>query len=316
MKTRPITRRAFITRSGLAAAGTTLGANALSAGVPREWSSPDTPWDIYFFSKHLQFLDYREAAEACALAGMKGADLTVRPGGHVLPENVERDLPRAVQAFREAGLDIVMMATGITDPEDPLTGRILQTASDLGIRYYRMGYYHYDEALPVVDNLERIKVRVNGLARLNEQYGIHGAYQNHAGNYFGAAVWDLWEVIRELDPQWTGCQYDIRHATLEGPGTWPLGLRLLKDHIRCLVVKDFTWNMENGRALEVNVPIGEGLVDFKSCFRLLEELRIHGPVTMHLEYEMFPDREMTTAEMKDHAIGLMKKDLKALQQYL
>ena len=50
---------------------------------------------------------------------MDGADLTVRPGGHVLPENVERDLPRAVKAFREAGLNIEMMATGITDPGRP-----------------------------------------------------------------------------------------------------------------------------------------------------------------------------------------------------
>ena len=64
---------------------------------------------------------YEEMADACLESGMNGADLSVRPGGHVLPENVERDLPRAAQAFRNAGLNIEMMTSGITDPDDPLT---------------------------------------------------------------------------------------------------------------------------------------------------------------------------------------------------
>ena len=32
-------------------------------------------------------------AEVVAENGFDGADLTVRPGGQVLPENVEKDLP-------------------------------------------------------------------------------------------------------------------------------------------------------------------------------------------------------------------------------
>jgi len=102
-----------------------------------------------FFSKHLQFLGYKEMAGTCAEAGLDGVDLTVRPAGHVLPENVEKDLPRAAAAIREAGLELVMMTTAITDPDDPLTRRILETAATLGIRYYRMGYYQYDEVAGV-----------------------------------------------------------------------------------------------------------------------------------------------------------------------
>ena len=273
-------------------------------------------WRIHFFSKHLQFLDYAEAADACLAAGMNGADLTVRPGGHVLPENVERDLPLAVKAFRNAGLNIEMMASGITDPDDPLTEKVLRTASEMGIRFYRLGYYPYDPALSVVNNLEKIKIKMNGLAVLNEKYKIHGAYQNHAGNYFGAPVWDLWEVIKDMDPQWSGCQYDVRHATVEGNRSWPLGMKLLKNHIRCMVIKDFKWGEGDGKSIEINVPVGEGIVDFEAYFKLVKELGIHGPITMHMEYEMFPDKEMTLAEQKEHAIRLMRKDLDALKSYL
>ena len=308
-------RREFVKKSALAGAGM-VAAPALKGFPVMGGSSEADPWRIHFFSKHLQFLDYDEAADACLQAGMNGADLTVRPGGHVLPENVERDLPRAVKALRNAGLTVEMMASGITDPEDPLTEKVLQTASEQGIKFYRLGYYRYDHSLSMVNNLERIKGKMNGLAKLNEKYKIHGAYQNHAGSNFGAPVWDLWTVLRELDPQWSGCQYDVRHATAEGNRSWPLGLRLLKDYIHCMVIKDFEWGEEDGRAREVNVPVGEGIVDFPSYFALLDELGIRGPITIHLEYPMFPEQDMTMAQEKIRAIELMRKDLDALKSYL
>jgi sugar phosphate isomerase/epimerase len=332
----PIKRREFIrktalTGAGLAGAGLSAsgqavnelnGSGQVSAPLPAAEQgftagSEKEPWRIHFFSKHLQFLDYAEAADACVRAGMQGADLTVRPGGHVLPENVERDLPEAVKAFREAGLTVEMMASGITDPEDPLTAKVLGTASEQGIKCYRLGYYHYDHTQSMMANLDRIRKQMAGLAKLNEKYGIHGAYQNHAGNYFGAPVWDLWEVIRDLDPQWTGCQYDICHATAEGNRSWPLGLRLIGNHIPCIVIKDFRWGERDGKAREIYVPVGDGIVDFETYFLLLKELGIQGlPVTIHLEYPMFPEKELTTAQKKDIAIELMQQDLNALRKYL
>jgi sugar phosphate isomerase/epimerase len=311
----PIKRRDFLRTSALAGAGI-VAAPALRGNPVRPISTSADPWRIHFFSKHLQFLDYAEAADACVQAGMNGADLTVRPGGHVLPENVEHDLPRAVKAFRDAGLAIEMMASGITDSEDPLTEKVLQVASDHGIKFYRLGYYKYDPALSMVNNLERIKVQMNGLAKLNEKYKIHGAYQNHAGSNFGAPVWDLWEVLRDMDPMWTGCQYDIRHATAEGNRAWPLGLRLLKDYIHCIVIKDFKWGERDGKAYEVNVPVGEGIVDFSAYFSMVKELGVKGPITIHLEYPMFPEKDMTIAQQKERAIHLMRKDLNALKKHL
>ncbi len=310
-----VNRREFVKKASLAGAGLAL-VPSLSGQSLNLSGHKGKSWNVHFFSKHLQFLDYAGAAEACAEAGMAGADLTVRPGGHILPERVERDLPLAVKAFRKAGLNIEMMASGITDPDDPITEKVLRTASEWGIKYYRLGYYKYDSALSMVNNLEKIKGKMTGLARLNEKFQIHGAYQNHAGSNFGAPVWDLWTVLKEMDPQWTGLQYDVRHATAEGNRSWPLGMKLLKNHIRCMVIKDFTWRVEDGRAREVNVPVGEGVVDFEAYFKLVKELKISGPITMHLEYEMFPDQTMSQIQKKEHAISLMKKDLDALKLYL
>ncbi|MDZ7723632.1 MAG: hypothetical protein U5R06_12725 [candidate division KSB1 bacterium] len=50
-------------------------------------------------------------ARTIAEIGFDGVDLTVRPGGHVLPENVTQDLPRAVKAIEKTGLKVPMMTT-------------------------------------------------------------------------------------------------------------------------------------------------------------------------------------------------------------
>ena len=60
--------------------------------------------NIHLFSKHLQWLDYEGMSKVAKEIGFDGLDLTVRRKGHVLPENVERDLPKAVAAMQKLSL--------------------------------------------------------------------------------------------------------------------------------------------------------------------------------------------------------------------
>ena len=46
-----------------------------------------------------------EAVSVAAEAGCKAIAWTVRQGAHMLPANVERDLPKAVELAHKAGLD-------------------------------------------------------------------------------------------------------------------------------------------------------------------------------------------------------------------
>lgn len=269
---------------------------------------------VCIFSKHLQFLDYDGAAETAAAMGFDGVDLTVRPGGHVHPQNVERDLPRAVEAFRRAGLETPMMATAVTAVDDPHAETVLRTAADLGIRYYRMGYLHYDESAPLPETLDAYRARFERLADLNERLGLQGAYQNHDGDMVGSPVWDLHRLVDGLDPAAVGVQYDVRHATVEGAHAWPLGMRLLAPYIRTTVIKDFAWEERNGRWLVRNVPLGEGAVDFGAYFDLVRDLDVAGPISLHVEYELpeHDDLERRTRETAAH----IARDLDRLRRYL
>ena len=63
------------------------------------------------FTKHLEHLSYEELADTIAGIGLDGVDLTVRSPGHVMPENVRTDLPKAAKAIRDRGLEVGWITT-------------------------------------------------------------------------------------------------------------------------------------------------------------------------------------------------------------
>lgn len=313
MRHEDLSRRTFVHVAGLATATLAAKPASILAAKPAAVNRP-----ICVFSKHLQWLDYKDMAEVVAEIGFDGVDLTVRPGGHVLPEKVRNDLPRALAAVKAAGISMPMMTTKITDPDDAITASILKTAQQCGVGVYRMGYWTYDKNKTVMQSLDALKPKMKKLAALNEQYNIHGAYQNHAGTRVSAPVWDLWELLKDLDPNWIGSQYDVRHATVEGGKSWQLGMKLVSPFIRSTVIKDFRWEKKDGKWKDVHVPLGEGMVDFKQYFKLVKSLNIAGPISLHFEYPVYDkaNKNLSQKERRRQTITAMRRDLTALRKML
>ena len=137
--------------------------SAVSAGVivnpalfARQQKIQAPKYPICVFSKCLQFLDYPQLGEALVKIGFNSAELSVRNKGHVLPENVATDLPKAIKILQQSGITVPMMVTGINNPDDPLTERVLGTASEQGVGYYRMGYL-WRISIPIRKYLKNLK---------------------------------------------------------------------------------------------------------------------------------------------------------------
>jgi len=274
------------------------------------------PLSVHVFSKHLQFLDYKDMAKAAKEIGFDGVDLTVRPKGHVEPENVVRDLPKAVAAIREAGLQALMMTSDVNNVDDPVNLQVLKTACEQGIKYYRTAYYKYPKDGSYKQNLDLFKKKFDALGQVNSKLGLHGAYQNHAGTNLGSYITDVAYLLEGNDPRWLGCQYDIRHATVEGATAWPLGLRWVKDHISIIAIKDFAWATKDGRLWPESVPLGEGVVEFKRLFQMFREYGIHPIVSLHYEYDL-GGADKGAGELKwpkEKVFDAMRKDLKFLHR--
>jgi sugar phosphate isomerase/epimerase len=280
--------------------------------------SGDIKYSIRLFSKPLDNFDFDFICECLLRSGIGGLDLTVRPGGKVEPEKVEALLPELVSRAGKYKLAIDMIVTGITAAEEPYTEKILKTASVCGVKYYRLGWFDYDFSFGIWETLQRYRSRLTDLVKLNRKYGIHGGYQNHSGLFVGAPVWDLNELLRDFPPEYLGSQYDVRHAMVEGADTWMIGMRLIASHIKTLAIKDFTWRTAGGKPEAVTVPLGEGMVDWDLFFKMVKELKISAPITLHIEYPLLDksDEKLSLIQQQDIIVRKLKKDTEFITGYL
>ena len=304
-KSNQVTRRRFVRDTILSSAALPFISGLSAGGTP--FFKAANQLQIHIFSKHLQFLDLQNMAEAAAEIGFNGVDLTVRPKGHVLPEQVEEVLPRAVEHIKNNGLKADMMTTSINDPDDGTARKVLSAAASQGIKTYRMGYWRYKKGEDIPAALARFGKKMQKLAKFNKKLGINGAYQNHSGTFVGASLWEVWQLLENTDEEGAGAQYDIRHATLEGGYYWKTSLALLQKRISSLVLKDFKWHKVNGKWKAVNTPIGEGMVDFESFFRLVKQYQINVPVSLHYEY-------LGGMTDRNEIFQTMKKDLEKVRR--
>ncbi|HUQ67709.1 MAG TPA: sugar phosphate isomerase/epimerase family protein [Flavitalea sp.] len=272
---------------------------------------------VHIFSKHLQFLNYKDLAEAAAEMGFDGVDLSVRPKGHVEPERIEEDLPKAVAALKNAGLEHLLMTTAVNDANNHIDKKLLETAAKVGFTHYRMNWYNYPENKPMPEALTELAEKINGLGEFNRSLGLKGYYQNHAGINIGSVIWEIYELIKKADKNHMGVQYDIRHAMVEGAQSWENGFRLVHDRIQAISLKDFRWQQQkDGRWLVEDVPVGDGMIDFKSYFKLLKQYKIDVPASLHIEYPLGgaeKGNRTITVDRKD-VFKAMKKDLVKIHQ--
>jgi sugar phosphate isomerase/epimerase len=319
-----VSRRDFVSRLALAGAalplvGTTASVSAAEKKMAPAASASAGPTVIHVFSKPLHTLSLAETAKLIAECGYGGIDYTVRKAqAHVLPEKVQEDLPRAIDAAHAAGLKVEMITTDITSVREPHTETLLRTAAKHGVKFYRLGNWNYDAKLGVLGTFEKLSPGLKELAALNASLGIHGAIQNHYGTRIGSPVWDLYFLLKDIDPRALGVQYDIRHAVTEGAVSWPLALKLLAPWIHCTDIKDFKWQQSPGKAVVDNTPLGEGIVPFDAYFKLVKELGLGGPISVHLEYSPFerPPAALSAADRVTQMRALMKKDCAVLKGHL
>jgi sugar phosphate isomerase/epimerase len=276
---------------------------------------------IAIFSKHLQFVDGEELAKTAAELGFDGIDITVRKGGHIEPERVKQDLPKLVAIIRQHGLDVPMITTDIADAETPFAEDVIRTASELGARYYRFGAFKYAADKPYAAQLDAFKPRLAKLAALNARYQSCAIYHTHSGvGLVGASIWDLHEIMRDLDPKAVGINYDVGHATVEGGlGGWINSFQISGAHLRGIALKDFVWEKDaRGRWHEQWIPIGQGMVRFPEFFAMLAKTSFAGPVQLHYEYPLggANNGARTLTMPRAEVLAAMKKDLTAIRAYM
>ena len=287
-----ISRREFVSRTALAAAGAAL---ALEQG----WGAETAPFSppLAVFSKVYQELklDFDQAGALTADAGLDGVDTPVRPGGEILPERATEDLPRYAEALRRHKKDVLLLTTAILGPATPHTEDILRTAKKLGVRYYRLGFVPLQPQTEVAKELVEAKARLRELAALNRELGLTAVFQNHSAvgrsRYLGGNLSELYEIVKDFPPEQIGVAFDLGHALIMHGQEWSSWFEKLKSHVQVAYVKD----TDPGRRF---VRFGEGEFSRTDWFSRLKAMHYRAPFSIHIEFDWTgPDKRKTREAM-------------------
>jgi len=312
-------RRDVLKAGVIAAAGCICGNGPVLATAQAEKpAAPGKPIAerLCLFTDHLDDSGYSYADVAEMLAPLKiaGPDLTVRAGGLVLPERVVDDLPKAAVAFRDRGMSIPMITTGLTDARDPHARSVLATMKTLGISHYKLGYYHYHDLATWETDLVETRKKLAGLLDLGREFGVFAGFHNHAGPGIGGVLWDTWELLKPLDPASVGFYFDPAHASIEGAKhAWKLNLQRISPRLAMVAIKDYVWEKTAKGWRTHWCPLGEGMVDWPEVFRQLARFPFPGPVSVHIEYD---PGGSTRLERIDNNLAAAERDLAFVRKHL
>ena len=277
------TRRNFLA-SGAAFAFTAAAGRsfALESGS----SSPE----IAVFTKSFQSWSIDEVCRKFAQLGLSGLDLTVRPGGHIQPNEIKAKLPEAAKFAADNGVKIVQITSAVTDDGD-YARDLFSTAGELGVDKIKLGYYRSGKAHETADRLKSTQASLKGLVKVAADSGVMPCVHIHSGTYIPSHGTLAYLLLQDFDPSEMGVYVDMLHMSVEGgAGGWQQGLGLLKPWIKLCAVKNYIWE-ERGRDKHgqqkwkwETCPLADGISPIPDFVSVLKSFDYNGPYSLHSEY--------------------------------
>jgi sugar phosphate isomerase/epimerase len=284
----PLTRRQFAALVGQALPP--VLAAAQSRTPLQTAPAPHFTPPICLYSQAVVKVEYADLPPVVKGMGFDCCDLSVQPGGHVKPDMASLDLVRAVESLRGAGIDVPVITTALTSAQDPDAREVLGVAGIMKIPLFRPGHWKYGDGDPMT-RLADVRREVSLLGGLARAAGLAVAFHNEAGDNVGASVWDTDALIRGMDPQAIGYDFDIAAAVAEGAEeAWFTAFKLALPRIKMVTASDFYWAKADPGGWKLTpCPLGQGMVDWPRFFTVLARANFQGPISLHMDYHPASD---------------------------
>jgi sugar phosphate isomerase/epimerase len=246
---------------------------------------------IVAFSKSFQDWPIPVMCHRFREIGLDGLDLTVRRGGSIDPKAVAEQLPLAAKSALEAGVEIRILTTDITEPT-PDAEKLLATAAKLGITRIKLGYYIYKPFGTLAKQIDEVRKKLAVLANFAKRYDVLPCVHIHSGTDIPSHGTMLYQLLHDLPPDRIGAYVDTLHMALEGGGDgWRQGLDLLAPWIALVAVKNFSWQVgirdKQGqlRWKHQVVPVADGISPVPDFIATLKKIGFAGTYSLHSEYK-------------------------------
>ena len=191
------------------------------------------------FTKHLTGLSLEELIATLTDVGVAGADLAVRPGYPVNPDNMAGELPRAAQQFRAAGLEIPLVTapTSLTSPASPGAEAFYAACGAAGVAHLKLGYWRWDPERRFRDQIAQIREWLATFQEWSRRYGVKTVVHNHSGTSLGMNSSQMMHLVQGFDPAHVGVFADPGHLAVCGEPI-AMALDMVRDYLACVACKD------------------------------------------------------------------------------
>lgn len=270
------------------------------------------------FTDDLSDLSIREVCRAAKHSGFDGLDLTMRPGGHVLPENAGQGLAAAFAIADEEGVSISMVTTGIIAADAPFAEDVI-AAAHMRIKSIKLGYWRYEPFGSLLKQLDEARRKLEGIVKLAQRYHIRPCVHAHSGPILSNGPL-LYLLLRDFSPTDVGAYVDLMHMSYEGGGSgWEMMLDLIAPWVALVGVKNYILPATERDAYGQQqfqikkAPLADGIAPLPQFFQRLRQIGYDGIVSLHSEYKGAGSfRALTTPELLEQSAA----DLRYLKQVI
>lgn len=242
------------------------------------------------FTKFWEDLDVRQLGERARDLGYDGLDLAVREGHAISPANLTAELPGAVRAWRDLGVDCPMISssTDLIDPDAADTVALFEAAAASSVPRIKIGYFKFNSGDSFEELWTLARRRLEGFQRLSRRTGVQTMYHTHSGQCLGSNCAGMRHLLQDYDPTHVGAYVDLGHLAINGEDV-QMGLAMLRDRLSAIGGKDarhFPDERPDRRARFADgfVLLGQGAAEWPESIALLESWGFDGPITIHTEY--------------------------------
>jgi sugar phosphate isomerase/epimerase len=245
------------------------------------------------FTKHLLGLDLPQIVDALHSVGVAGADLCVRPGYPVNPENAPSALPAAAARFASAGLSIPLVTTpgDFTRPDVDVAERLYAACGEAGVEYIKLGYWHWAPGHSYWAEVAAIRQALDRFQELSRRYGVRTCLHNHSGYSMGLNSSAVMHLVQGFDPRYVGVFADPGHLSIVGEPI-EMALDIVREYLSVVAFKDLARQrvVRDGQVAWQTqvVRLGHGFGDYPAALRTLVRMGYDGPVSFHSEYSGEP----------------------------
>ena len=249
--------------------------------------------NFIMFTKHLEGCSLREIVNVLKRVGVNGADLCVREGYPVNPQNITRALPEAVELLTEEGLSIPLVTApgNFNTTQLDYAERYYQACGENGVKHIKLGYWHWRQGTDYWKEVDRIRTELELFEKLSEKTGVQTVVHNHSGHSIGLNSSSVMHIVNGFNPKHIGVFADVGHLSICGEPI-DMALNIVQKYLAVISFKDLMRvpTIEGGEkrwGVDV-VRLGTGFGDWNTTLRTLKAQIFEGTVSMHSEYSDEP----------------------------